>query len=173
MNGIILQGSSRSDGNTAKVVAVLQKRTGFDVVDLLQKRIGHYDYAYQNQDDDFLPLIRDIVEKYDVIIFATPVYWYSMSGIMKAFFDRLSDLIRIEKPTGRKLRGKKMAMVSCSGDENLVAGYAMPFIESAKYLGMTYVGDVHAWVEEGEQVSDEVRERIRNFAEKIKQLSEL
>ena len=36
------------------------------------------------------PLIP-IIEKYDTLIFATPVYWYSMSGIMKVFFDRKND----------------------------------------------------------------------------------
>jgi multimeric flavodoxin WrbA len=47
----------------------------------------------------------------------TPVYWYTMSGIMKVFFDRFSDLLRIEKDLGRKLRGKSMAVISCGADE--------------------------------------------------------
>ncbi len=51
--------------------------------------------------------MNDIVDKYDVLIFATPVYWYSMSGIMKVFFDRITDLLTIKKDIGRKLKGKK------------------------------------------------------------------
>ncbi|MCP4458779.1 MAG: NAD(P)H-dependent oxidoreductase [Cytophagales bacterium] len=38
---------------------------------------------------------------------ATPVYWYSMSGIMKVFLDRIYDVLTIEKELGRKLHGKK------------------------------------------------------------------
>ena len=35
------------------------------------------------------------------IIFVTPVYWYAMSGRMKVFFDRWTDLLKIDKDTGR------------------------------------------------------------------------
>ena len=56
--------------------------------------------------------MKTIISKYDTIIFATPVYWYSMSGILKVFIDRITDLLTIEKELGRKLRGKKMAVVS-------------------------------------------------------------
>lgn len=58
---------------------------------------------------DYLNLMKQILDKYETLILATPVYWYSMSGIMKVFFDRLTDLLTIEKEFGRKLRGKKTA----------------------------------------------------------------
>jgi multimeric flavodoxin WrbA len=103
---VIIVGSSRSNGNTIKIVDKIAMRFNIDVVDLNNYTFTYYDYENKNKEDDFLPLIKSILEKYDTLIFATPVYWYSMSGIMKVFFDRFSDLLRIEKEIGRKFRGK-------------------------------------------------------------------
>ncbi len=150
MKGVILQGSSRSKGNTYQVVSYIQQGTGFDIIDLCTKNIHGYDYNYKHADDDFLPLIREVVLKYDVILFATPIYWYTMSGVMKNFFDRITDCIKIEKETGKKLRGKTMGVISCGSDADRKDGFEMPFRESAKYLGMKYLGGVHTWLEDGD-----------------------
>jgi hypothetical protein len=66
-----------------------------------------------------------------------------MSGIMKVFFDRFSDLIRVEKETGRKLRGKNMFVISNSHGDNIDASFYIPFQKSADYLGMNYTGELH------------------------------
>lgn len=145
---VIIQGSSRSQGDTSKIVNYIASKYNFDIIDLYTKKIGHYDYEYKNSDDDFIDLITEVIESYDTIIFATPVYWYSMSGVLKVFFDRISDLIRIHKDTGRKLRGKNMAMISCSNSNDIINGFSIPFSASAKYLGMQYLGDLHTWVED-------------------------
>lgn len=84
----------------------------------------------------------------------------------KSFFDRISDLLKTEKDIGRKLRGKSMAMISCSNANDLKEGFSMPFIETANYLGMSYLGDIHAWVENG-KISEEVKEIINTFRLKI------
>jgi multimeric flavodoxin WrbA len=140
---VIIVGSSRSKGNTTKIVEEIATQFNIDVINLSDYKISYYDYESNNRDDDFLPLIQSIIEKYDTLLFATPVYWYSMSGIMKVFFDRFSDLIRIEKETGRKLRGKKCAVLSNSHDNEIDLDFYIPFIKSAKYLGMEYIGQQH------------------------------
>jgi len=162
--------TSQSKGDTNRVVRYIIDQTGFEFVDLKEKDIGHFDYSFKNQDDDFLPLMKRIVRDYDTIIFATPVYWYSMSGIMKVFFDRISDLLKIEKPTGRQLRGIKMGMISCSNADDRNPAFNMPFVESADYLGMSYLGDVHAWVEEDE-IHLKAKKRIDDFLHQILQES--
>ncbi|SNR24247.1 flavodoxin family protein [Flavobacterium sp. ov086] len=140
---VIILGSARKNGNTTKIVDEIVKESGIDVIDLSDYNISHYDYESKNREDDFLPLIRRILEKYDTLIFATPVYWYNMSGIMKVFFDRISDLIRIEKETGRKLRGKKIGVISNSHDDEIEDSFYIPFKKSADYLGMEYLGHAH------------------------------
>jgi multimeric flavodoxin WrbA len=142
-NKVIIVGSSRSNGNTTKIIDVIASQFNMDIINLNDYKFSYYDYESKNRDDDFLPLIKSIIEKYDTLIFATPVYWYSMSGIMKVFFDRFSDLIRIEKEIGRKLRGKKFAVISNSHDDTLDFDFYIPFKKSADYLGMEYLGEQH------------------------------
>ena len=166
---VIIQASSRSNGDTSKIVNYIVSNNNFDVIDLHTKTIGHYDYDYKNEDDDFINLITSIIDNYDTIIFATPVYWYSMSGILKVFFDRISDLIRIHKDTGRKLRGKNMAMFSCSNYDDLKKGFSMPFVESAKYLGMNYLGNIHTYIE-NDSINNEIKLRIDAFIKNIKNI---
>ena len=166
MRKIIIFGSSRSDGETRKIVNELIKISGSDLIDLNDYKISYYDYEHKNLDDDYLPLVRTIIANYDVLIFATPVYWYSMSGIMKVFFDRITDLLDEEKDLGRKLRGKNMAALSCSVGDNLGDNFWLPFRETAKYLGMNYLGDTHT-IE-----SKDETENLKNFVEKINQYKE-
>ena len=90
---MILLGSSNSKGDTFIVSEYLSGKTNFPIIDLKSKLIKPFDYEFENSDDDFLPLIKNIVSHYQIIIFATPVYWYTMSGTMKIFFDRLSDCL--------------------------------------------------------------------------------
>lgn len=164
--GVIIQGSSRSNGNTNKIVSFVKEKTEFDIIDLKSKNISRFDYNFKNLDDDFIPLMKEIVDKYDTIIFATPVYWYSMSGIMKTFFDRITDCLKVEKEIGRKLRGKTMGMISCGSDSELKEGFKMPFVESANYLGMHYLGDIHTWME-NEMISEPLKKELNTFIEKI------
>ena len=165
---LILLASSRSKGDTYQLAHYLQQKGGFDLLDLNTKDIGYFDYEFNNSTDDFIPLMKEAVEQYDTFIFATPVYWYTMSAQLKTFFDRLSDLLKTEKPTGRKLRGKAMAVLSCASEDELKPGFEMPFVESAKYLGMQYLGGVHGWIEEG--IPKEVYQRLDAFVQHLEQV---
>lgn len=166
---VIILGSSRSDGHTRKVVDALAQKLGCPVIDLNDYAIGYFDYDFKNQGDDFLPLMEQLTERYATFIFATPVYWYTMSAVMKTFFDRISDLLKIRKDLGRRLRGKAMAVVSCSGDDDLAAGFDMPFRESADYLGMRYLGSRHTWLEQ-ERIAEPallaLDQLVKNLSEK-------
>lgn len=159
---VIIQASAKSFGNTHKVVSYLNKDQEFTIIDLKTKNIGPFEYDFSNANDDFLPLIEQIIKNYNTIIFATPVYWYTMSGILKTFFDRISDLLYFKKELGRKLRGKKMAMISNSAENDRHKGFKMPFIESANYLGMHYLGDIHTWFN-GEGIDEEAKQLIDGF----------
>lgn len=167
MKKLIILGSSRGDGNTRKVVDYLASKQNIDVINLQDYNISYFDYEHKNRGDDFIPLMQKIIANYDTFIFATPIYWYSMSAIMKTFFDRISDLLKIEKELGRKLRTKSMAMISCSGDDDRHKGFEKPFELSAEYLGMQYLGDVHVWLEEGVEVSLKSKQRMDDLLSKI------
>ncbi|MDW7691858.1 NAD(P)H-dependent oxidoreductase [Flammeovirgaceae bacterium SG7u.111] len=165
MKPIIIVGSSRKEGATGKVATQLQELVGADLIHLIDCKIAPYDYEYRNREDDFLPLMEKLLATYDTFIFATPVYWYSMSAQMKTFFDRLSDLLRVEKGLGRKLRGKNMAVLNSSAGDNLGDGFWLPFKASAKYLGMNYLASLHTY--EGENAEME----LEKFASEISAVS--
>ncbi len=143
MKKVVIIGSSAHDGQTRKAVDMLRSLTAFELIDLNDFNIGYYDYLHTRADDDFIPLMRRIIDGYDTLIFATPVYWYSMSGIMKVFFDRITDLLDNEKDLGRKLRTKNMAVLTSSLGDHLGEDFWLPFKATANYLGMKYLGDLH------------------------------
>jgi len=140
---LIILGSSRKDGYTRKAVDDLCLLSDFEVLFLNDYNITYYDYQHKNESDDFLALMRRIIADYDTLIFATPVYWYAMSGIMKVFFDRITDLLDKHKDLGRKLRNKNMAVLTSSIGDHLGENFWLPFKETATYLGMNYIGNLH------------------------------
>jgi len=91
MKAIIILGSARRNGDTQALVHQFIQITQWDLVNLSDYNISHYDYTHKNRQDDYIPLMKRLIEQYDLFIFATPVYWYAMSGIMKVFFDRFSN----------------------------------------------------------------------------------
>ena len=62
-----------------------------------------------------------------ILFFASPVYWYSMSAQMKIFFDRLADLVTIEKERGRALQGKSCSLVATGGSDSAAEGFEKTF----------------------------------------------
>jgi len=166
---IIIQGSSRIDGNTNFFCEYLAGLLSCEIHHLTELNLGHFDYNFQNASDDFHPYIDRLIHNYDLWIFASPVYWYSMSGIMKTFFDRITDLLINHKELGRKIRGKSMGVLSVSNDDDLKHCFVVPFELSAGYLGMNYVGHVHAYGDK--DLSPVVKIRIDNFSHKIKNTS--
>lgn len=142
MNTILLQGSARTDGSTANIAHRLSQHTRMEVLHLADLDIHQFDYHHRHRGDDFLPLMRHIVT-YDRLLIATPVYWYTMSGHVKVFLDRITDCLQIEKPIGRKLRGMHLAVLSQCAEASVPPGFFEPFRLSADYLGMHYDGDHH------------------------------
>lgn len=143
MKKVVIVGSSRAKGDTFKVSSQLIEKAQWDLINLSDYKFGYYDYTNKNKKDDYLDLMNEIILKYDTLIFATPVYWYAMSGIMKVFFDRITDLLTVEKGLGRKLRGKKMAVISSSTGDHLNENFWIPFVKTADYLGIKYLGNRH------------------------------
>ncbi|NNE25237.1 MAG: NAD(P)H-dependent oxidoreductase [Saprospiraceae bacterium] len=165
MKAIIIQGSSRRDGNTSKICDLFSINQSIDMLHLSDYQIGHFDYEFQNLEDDFHPLIQKLMH-YPIWVFATPVYWYSMSGRTKVFLDRISDLLKIDKESGRKLRGKSLGLITCGSEAKLNKGFTIPFQLSAEYLGMDYLGDVHGWIENSE-IPAQVMPEIEAYLQKI------
>jgi multimeric flavodoxin WrbA len=138
MTQVIIFGSSRSFGNTRKVIDDILGSSGIELFDLNHFDISPFDYEHLNRNDGFIPLIEQLIA-YDTWIIATPVYWYNMSTQHKIFFDRFSDLLTIKKDLGSKLRGKKLFVIASFGD-SYPKGFEDTFEQICEYLGMEYLG---------------------------------
>lgn len=137
-NPIIILGSSRGDGNTLKAVKMVFPDETSPLIDLSNLNISYYDYHNKNSHDDFLPFAEKMIN-HNPIILATPVYWYTMSAIMKTFIDRWSDLISIRKDIGRKMKGKDLYIITSFGS-NIPKGFEDAFSQTCDYMEMNYKG---------------------------------
>ncbi len=141
---IAVLGSSRSQGNTGALLKLIAGKLDMDVIDLGVADITPFDYEHRNIGDEFIPVLDQILQ-HDDLIFASPVYWYTMSAQMKIFFDRLSDLLSVEtlKNRGRALRGKRAHVVSTSVSPEAGVGFDEAFEKTFSYLGMELGSRVH------------------------------
>ena len=143
----ILIGSSNNTGNTASLVDATANKINATIFDLKDYQISPFDYEHQNINDDFLGLVKELIQ-YDQIIFASPVYWYTMSAQMKVFFDRLSDLLHVKKELGRQLRGKTTAIISTGASPQPERSFEEVFTNSFDYLAMNYKGMLYCFCEQ-------------------------
>lgn len=135
---IVIIGSARGGKKTHEMLEAVISGRDCPVVDLNDIEMSHYDYEHKNKGDDFIPLMKRIIDNHDTIILATPVYWYSVSAVIKVFLDRITDLLTIEKDLGRKLRGKKLYMLVSGG--YFPDYFEPPIADTCKYLGIEYLG---------------------------------
>lgn len=135
----VVLGSSRSDGNTRKAVDLVFGDPPVGLVDLSRLDIRPWDYVRRHRRDDFRGVMSRILER-PVWVLATPVYWYAMSGQMKIFFDRFSELLTERKEDGRLMRGKDIVVIASGTDPALPDGFESPFRQTCDYLGMRYRG---------------------------------
>ena len=165
MNTIIIQGSSNPKGNTQKIVQELATSLNADVLDLTTLSISPFDYKFNNQEDDFNKTIHNLLDNYDTLVFATPVYWYTMSGIMKNFVDRFTDGLIHDKALGMKFEDKQMAAIACGSSKEEIEGYFIPFQKTATYLKMNYLGNTHVWIgtESKNTLEQQAQQRLNSF----------
>ncbi len=161
-------GSSRKNGNTRMLTdAVLHHLDSARLFDLSDLSIAPYDYDDAQTQDDFLPLAEQMAQS-QMIIFASPIYWYSMSAQMKVFFDRLTDLTKTHKMLGRSLADKTVCVIATSTSKTPPSSFEAPFAKTAGYFGMQWGGMLHGSFEEDRQMTPELNASAATFAEKIK-----
>lgn len=136
----IILASARKNSDTQKLVELVFKDTEYTLVDLLDYKIAQYNYKEEYPTDDEFIKVAEQMLSHELIVFATPVYWYAMSGYMKIFFDRLTDLTASHKPMGKQLKGKRAALITVSTDDILPEGFEVPFKRTAEYFDMEYSG---------------------------------
>jgi len=150
---IVIFGSSREKGETWNALSQVLQPSEMTFVDLSKLTISYFDYNHQNAHDDFIPLAEQIIQ-HDVILLATPVYWYTMSAQMKTFLDRWSDLLTLRKDLGRAMKGKKLLVMTSYGSSH-PKGFEAAFEQTCEYMGMQWGGCFYF-------INDNETEKIKN-----------
>lgn len=147
---VALFASARRHGNTGQLMDRVANELRIEVIDLTKKNMSAFDYEHRNRLDEFEPLIDHVLD-FEQIIFASPVYWYSVCPPMKVFLDRISDLLDVPDllDKGRQLRGKDAYVLCTSIEDQAAPPFVDAWRETCKYLGMNYRGLLHADCRDG------------------------
>jgi len=145
----VIYGGTRQNGNTELLTEHAVQGIASEKIHLRDHTIEpiidkrHAPEGFQERNDDYNSII-DRILPHDVLIFSTPIYWYSMSGTMKNFVDRWSQTLRDPKyPDFKsKMAAKKAFVIAVGGDQPTIKG--LPMIQQFKYIfdfmGMEFGG---------------------------------
>ncbi len=149
MKTAIIFHSANPNGNTRRLMEAANETLGAEVYMLDDYNVTPYDYEGRNLDDDYFPLWRELLG-YDHLVFASPVYWYAVTGPMKIFFDRFVDLMEKgdDGDMGRRLRGKTASIIATGYSPEVNDSFLDMIVESVKYLGMSYESILYACCED-------------------------
>jgi multimeric flavodoxin WrbA len=118
-SSVIILASNRIKRNTKKFVTDTYGAIISTVVDVLDYTTSPSSYkGIYPYNNNFKYIITRALQN-DEVVLATPVYWYRMSGLMKKSFERLTDLVTVDKETGRKFKSKIMKVLTTKTDEIL------------------------------------------------------
>lgn len=117
MKPLCILGAARSNGNTKKALNEITSVIPMQVLDLADYTIGIYNYENKYSDKDQFFEVEQKISENNHIVFATPVYWYGPSTIMKIFIDRLQDM-HIDRFAGKGnvFTDKYISLISSYGN---------------------------------------------------------
>jgi len=176
MNVVILFGSPRKHGNTIQLVNILS--------DSMQNKGHHVRMLYLNDmnirpcqsclacmkkgickiNDDMKDIRKYILES-DLIVFATPVYWFTVSAQLKLAMDR--SFAFLDKNFNSRIKGKKaITIMTCASED---ASVCQPAIETFKktfdLLGLSYVGHIEGLgCQEKGNIKKEFKDKTKELA---------
>ena len=135
----VIYGGTRPNGNTEALTKHAVKGlevesiylNEFNIKPIEDKR--HAEEGFDDIGDDYNTVLLKMME-HDVFLFATPIYWYSMSGKMKNFIDRWSQTMKEPqfKDFKENMSKKKAFVIAVGGDSPYIKG--LPLIQQFNYI---------------------------------------
>jgi len=130
-----INGSPRKYGNTVKLLLVALKTA--EKLGAETELIHLYDYdikpcegclcdeqtacGYPCAIEDDMKILYDKVLKANALIIATPIYWFNMSSVVKAFIDRLTAFENMIFIDGKSwVEGKVAGVIVCGNDSGCI-----------------------------------------------------
>lgn len=147
----VIYGGSRQNGNTDVLTEKAVQGLAVEKIYLKDyviqpiEDLRHTPEGFQKIDDDH-DHIMDRMLRHDILVFSTPIYWYSMSGTMKNFIDRWSQTMRDPRyPDLKNRMSEKTAyVITVGGDEPILKGLPMiqQFGHIFDFIGIPFAGYV-------------------------------
>ncbi|ABO68744.1 FMN reductase, NADPH-dependent [Geobacillus thermodenitrificans NG80-2] len=170
MSIAVIYGGTRPNGNseilTEQVIQGIATEKiylrDFNIQPIIDMR--HSKEGFQERNDDYNSII-DRILPHDILIFSTPIYWYSMSGTMKNFIDRWSQTLRDPKyPDFKsKMASKKAFVIAVGGDDPYIKG--LPLIQQFQYIfdfmGIEFAGYI---LGNGNKPGEVLQDKVALFA---------
>ena len=172
----VLYGGSRPNGNTETLTKIAVQ--GLDVNEIYLNNYviepiedkRHAEEGFRDIKDDYNSIIERILPC-DILIFSTPIYWYSMTGKMKNFIDRWSQTLRdANYPDFKNQMSQKRAyVIAVGGDQPYMKGLPMiqQFQHIFDFVGVTFDGYI---IGEGNKPGEVLQDKKAIFS--AKQLQE-
>ena len=155
MRAIILFGSPRKNGNTIQLAqgvmkALKEKESYVRMLYLNDLNIRPCQGCYKCLGDgtcrinDDMKDIRKYIIESDVIVYATPVYWFSPSAQLKVVMDR--SIAFMNGDNSSRIAGKKAITLMTFADKNTDTAISavMIFKKSFELLQLDYIGGIEA-----------------------------
>ncbi len=149
---VVITGSPRKNGNSfamtdAFIKAAEAKGRAITRFDAALKKVGGCracETCFSTGkactfDDDFNTIAPAILEA-DVIVFAMPVYWYSIPAQIKGIIDRIFSMV----VGGKDIAGKECALITCceEDDMSVMDGVRIPIERMAALNKWKMAGEV-------------------------------
>ncbi len=148
---LILNGSPRKKGNTSFLVEELKNRVeeaGNEVEILFLNDYDinpcqgcfwcYKDYPLKCVQDDVMNTLYPKVIDSDVLVFASPIYWFTYSAQLKLFVDRL---VALHVEGGHVLNGRKFASIFVYGDSSAEGSGVFAAIDSINHMISYFRGE--------------------------------
>lgn len=133
---LFVNSSPNRNGNTYRIGEELLKDKEHDVLQMADYRISQYGQVFE--DDEMKEVLKEM-DKYDILVIGSPVYWYTVGGMLKTFIDRLYML-----PEAEALRGKKLYLFAQGSAPNQDTVKSIEFLSNrlSYLMGMELKGVV-------------------------------
>ena len=133
---LFVNSSPNREGNTYRIGEELLKDKEHDVLQMADYRISQYGQVFE--DDEMKDVLKEM-DKYDILVIGSPVYWYTVGGMLKTFIDRLYML-----PEAEALRGKKLYLFAQGSAPNQDTVKSIEFLSNrlSYLMGMELKGVV-------------------------------
>ncbi|KXT74108.1 Trp repressor binding protein [Streptococcus sp. DD10] len=133
---LLINASPNKDGNSMKLASKFLEKQDYQVLHLVDYQI--HQYSQIGEQDEFFK-VYELFAQADQVVFTSPIYWWTFSGLLKTFMDRIADVPYPPK----ELRKKKIyLLVQGSQPSDELPGLDYSFKRFCRNYGMNYQGMV-------------------------------